>query len=193
VYTRDVKLILESGQEISLDKTASGYFAGLIPGIRKAGAVKYRICASDGKGNTISSGEYSVNIMSNDIVLIDSENNEVVQANVEIIINGKEMISEDKPVIKNGRTLVPVRAISEALNAKVNWNGTTKTVTIEKNNKRISIKLGSKEAYAGKEKIKIDAPAVIVNDRTMLPLRSVCEMLGADISWDAANNRIQIS
>lgn len=96
----------------------------------------------------------------------------------------KERIKLDSPaIIKNGRTLVPLRAVSEAFGCDVDWNDDTKTavigglanITIGSN----SIKLSSGDA------IEIDVPAEIISDRTMLPLRVLCEnILHKKVDWN---------
>jgi alpha-tubulin suppressor-like RCC1 family protein len=191
-YTKDVKVILESGQEILLYECAGSYFVGSIPGLKKPGNLKYRIVASDDKGNRISSNEYNVQVISNDTILADLENGEFVVSKAEVIIDGKIMDSYEKTLIKDGRTLAPVRALSEGLKAEVNWDGKTKTVNISKGNKVINIKIGSREVNVNNQKIRIDVPAMIVDSRTMLPLRAICEMLDASVNWNDADNKIEV-
>jgi len=45
-------------------------------------------------------------------------------------VNGKKFAMDTAPIIDHGRTMVPIRFVSEALNAEVLWNGETKTVTV---------------------------------------------------------------
>jgi hypothetical protein len=82
--------------------------------------------------------------------------------------------------------------LSEGLKAEVNWDGKTKTVNISKGNKVINIKIGSREVNVNNQKIKIDVPAMIVDSRTMLPLRAICEMLDASVNWNDADNKIEV-
>lgn len=191
-FDKEVRLIIENGHEIILDKTNSGNFAGLIPGINKTGVLKYYIMASDGKGNSIKSDGYQVQIISNERVIADINNGEFVQSDMEVIIDGKGMDSGFRPLIKSGRTLVPVRALAEALKADVNWDGETQSVNISKSGKNMVFKIGSREVAVNNEKVSIDVPAIIVNAQTLLPLRAVCELLGADVAIDAENEKIII-
>lgn len=191
-FDKDVRLILENRQEIILDKTNSGYFTGLIPGINKTGVLKYYIIASDGSGNNIKSDGYEVQITTNEKVIADIKNGEFIQSDMEVNIDGKGMDSSFKPLIKSGRTLVPVRSLAEALKADVNWDGSTQTVNISKSGKKVSFKIGSREVSVNNEKVSIDVPAIIVNMQTLLPLRAVCELLGADVAIDDENQEIII-
>ncbi|KNY25136.1 stalk domain-containing protein [Pseudobacteroides cellulosolvens] len=193
-YTKSVKLVLAGGQNILLDKCYSGYFIGRIPEIKKAGSLKYHIVASDDSGNEIKSKEYNIGIVKNDNVLMDSQNGEFIAKAFRFVIDGKKVVNEYSPLIliKNGRTLVPVSAMASLLKAEIKWDEATKTVNISKNEKNISIRIGSREVAVGKEKVNIDMPAIIVYNQTMLPLRSVCELLGAEVSLDAENQEINI-
>ena len=103
-----------------------------------------------------------------------------------------------KPVIKNSRTLVPIRAIVEALGGTIEWDGTERKVTI--NLKDIVIEL-----WIGKSVAKvngIDAPIdsdnskvvpEIINSRTMLPLRFITENLGCQVNWEPNTKTITIT
>ena len=103
---------------------------------------------------------------------------------VKVTVNGKSIEFDQKPFIQNGRTLVPLRAIFEALGATVNWNNDTRTVTSERNNTKISLAIGSNQLYVNGVAKTIDVPAQIVNGRTMVPARAVAEAFGCDVSWD---------
>lgn len=192
-YTNNAKVILSNGKEIAMDKSSEGYYVATIPGSDKPGILNYHISVSDKNGKAIESDEYKVEIVTNDIVLYDSMNDEVVKTDIPIYIDGKRLYSEDKPVIKSGRTLIPVRALCEALNAEVNWDDKSKTVTIDKENKNISLKIGEKVISVNKDKKNIDVPAIIVSGRTMLPVRAVAEIMGAKVEWDEKDNRIDLS
>lgn len=85
--------------------------------------------------------------------------------------NGKKNILEDKPFVENGRTLVPVRAVSEAFGVNVDYDDATSVVTVG----NAKFTLGSDELYVGDKKVKLDVPAKVVNSRTYLPLRVLCE------------------
>ena len=95
------------------------------------------------------------------------------------------------PFIKDGRTLVPIRFISENFGAKVEWNETEKKAQVILDDVAISFVIGKNEMcitrlkYDGLDEIlKLEVPAQIVNDRTFLPLRALVEALGKQVFWD---------
>ncbi|WP_134684466.1 copper amine oxidase N-terminal domain-containing protein [Brevibacillus migulae] len=111
-----------------------------------------------------------------------------------IFIDGQLQVFPKPPVEVNGRTLVPLRAIFEALGAKVEWDEATQTVTATKDNNTIKLTIGSKVAYKNGEKIFLDVPAQLYNgDTTMVPIRFVSEALGAKVGWDAYSNAVIIT
>lgn len=113
--------------------------------------------------------------------------------NIDIIANGNFIYPDTAPVIVNGRTLVPVRAIGEFLKAEVLWNESTKTVTLIRNNNTVEITIGSSSIKKNGKKIKIDCAAQIMNNRTMLPVRAITEAFGADVNWNEGLRIVEIS
>ncbi len=113
--------------------------------------------------------------------------------NVKVLMNGTELDFDVNPVIENGRVLVPLRMIFESLGATVTWESKTKTVIAEKNNKRIKLVVDGKEAYLNNEPIKLDVPAGLKNNRTLVPLRFISESLGANVSWDGKTRIVTIT
>jgi photosystem II stability/assembly factor-like uncharacterized protein len=113
--------------------------------------------------------------------------------NVKVLINGAELDFDVNPVIESGRVLVPLRLIFESLGATVTWESKTKTVIAEKNNKRIKLVVDGKEAYLNNEPIKLDVPAGLKNNRTLVPLRFISESLGANVSWEGKTRTVTIT
>lgn len=101
-------------------------------------------------------------------------------------VNGLATTLDAAPVIKNSRTMLPVRFVAENLGASVGWDDATRTVTVESTLAFIEITIGSSVAKVNGEPISLDSPAYIdaSNNRTYLPVRFVAENLGADVSWD---------
>lgn len=192
-YTRDVKVIFSTGAELIMDKSTEGYYVGTVPGFDKSGVISYRITASDSNGNVITSEEYKVEVLKNDIVLFDYRSEKVFASDCQIFVDGKKLYSDVIPVIKDGRTLLPVRALCEAINADVEWDDRSKTVNISVKNKSVSMKIGEKEILINNTKKSIDVPTIIVLGRTLLPLRTVGEIIGAEVEWNEEDKRIDIS
>lgn len=88
------------------------------------------------------------------------------------------------PFVENGRTLVPVRFISESFGASVNWNDAEKKVTIAYGSDKIEVVIGGNKLIKNGVSEALDVPAGIYGGRTMLPLRAVVEALGKTVHWD---------
>ena len=116
---------------------------------------------------------------------------------IKIIVDGSELrIAENdtKPFIEEGRTLVPMRAIFEALGATVEWDDTTKTVTShDKNDNTVTLQVGSDTMKINNTDLKLDVPAKVIDGRTVVPVRAVAESLNADVKWDNETRTIYIS
>ena len=113
-------------------------------------------------------------------------------------INGTSKTLDSPPVIKNGRTLVPIRAIIEALAGTVGWDATTKKATVTLGKKTIALWIGKSAATVNGVSTLIDSTNAkvvpeIINSRTMLPLRFVTENLGATVGWDQNTQTITIT
>ena len=114
---------------------------------------------------------------------------------IKININGAEQVYDQMPVIINGRTLVPMRGIFEALGADVEWIGATKTVVGSRDRKYIKLRLDSDTVYINgtEQEKKLDVPASIINGRTMVPVRFIAEALGETVEWDNDTKTVKIT
>lgn len=112
---------------------------------------------------------------------------------ITILVNGKEVKTDSPAFIKDGRTMVPVRFISEALGLKVGWDQKTRTVTVGEGANSMKLVIGSKAIVrANGKKTAIDVPAMIKGGRTMVPIRAISELSGAKVDWNAANREVII-
>ena len=109
--------------------------------------------------------------------------NSPAQKEIKILINGNELKVNQPPQIINGRTLVPMRAIFEALGAKVTWEDATKTAIGIKSSDEVRISIGKYEIIKNNNSIPIDVPAQLINDKTMVPVRAVAESFNAKVDW----------
>ncbi len=110
-------------------------------------------------------------------------------------IDGKAYQMDATPYVQanTGRTLVPIRFVTEAIGAKVEWLAATKQVRITDGDTVILLTIGSKTATVNGKAVTIDAPATLTNARTFVPLRFISETLGADVVYTAATKSITIS
>ena len=112
-------------------------------------------------------------------------------------INGDLLAFEDQyPLLEtvNGKThtLIPVRGISEALDADVKWNGKSRTVEITKDGHDMLLRIDSDTAVFDDKEISLELPAMIKNNRTMVPLRFVMEAFDVHIDWDQDSRTVEI-
>jgi len=128
--------------------------------------------------------------ISNNFILTMQINNSVMT------VNGvQKEIDEGKgttPVIVNSRTLVPIRAIIEAMEGKILWEQNTQKITIELSDKIIELIIGSNIAYVNDEQKELDTAPEIINGRTLLPIRFISENLGYNVDWNANEQIITI-
>ena len=114
-------------------------------------------------------------------------------------VNGKRETLDSPPVIipEWGRTVVPIRAIVEALGGTVSWNPENREVDVALGDKTVSLWIGKNQAKVGWMFKPIDkdpnVKPIIINGRTMLPLRFVAESLGCSVDWDPATKTITIT
>ncbi|PRR73834.1 copper amine oxidase N-terminal domain-containing protein [Neomoorella humiferrea] len=109
-----------------------------------------------------------------------------------IRVKNKEIKFDVPPVIKSGRTLIPVRAVTEGLGATVNWDEATNTVTITKNGVTVVLILGSTEVTVNGTKMNLDVPALLISNRTFVPLRFLSEVFKEKVNYNDATGDIDV-
>ena len=102
------------------------------------------------------------------------------------------------PVILNGRTMVPLRLIGEALGADVNWDGETSSITLKKESKEIKTQIGNNlmKINDGNDvkEVVLDSPPIIdKNNRTLVPVRAIAEGFGVKVLWDEKTRSVLIN
>ena len=118
---------------------------------------------------------------------------------VSLVLDGRTLETDIPAFILNGRTLVPVRVISEDLGASVTWKQETMQVQIENGRTSILLTIGSAEAMVNGQTVRLydGVPATMARQdgltRTMVPVRFVTEQLGASVEFDDAASAVQIS
>ena len=103
---------------------------------------------------------------------------------VTVTYNGEKIYFDRLPLIENGRTLVPLRAIFETIGATVEWNGETQTVTAVKDDVTISLTINNKTATKNGAPIELDVPAKIISGRTLVPVRFIADCFDIGVDWD---------
>ncbi|MDO5398504.1 MAG: copper amine oxidase N-terminal domain-containing protein [bacterium] len=116
------------------------------------------------------------------------------EADISVTLNGKALVFDDvPPQIIDGRTLVPLRAIFEALGADVDWNGETRTVTAQRDDTMISMTIGSNVMTINSRSVTLDVPPQIIDNRTLVPARAAAEGFGADVVWNESERTVIIT
>ena len=110
-----------------------------------------------------------------------------------VFVNGRRPFMDQPPVIKHGRVLVPVRAVTTALGASVGYDMETQTITIEKDGATVELQLDSMTAVVNGETVTLDSPAASVNARTVVPLRFIAEALGIAVEYDDDSDIIVVN
>ncbi len=97
-----------------------------------------------------------------------------------------------KPIITNGRTLVPIRAIIEAFGGNVDWEESTRSVRLRMEEDTIKLVIDSNVAYLNSKAEMLDAAPTVINGRTMLPIRFVAEGFQLGVAWDSGTQTVSV-
>lgn len=127
------------------------------------------------------------------ITLISSFGITAVADDIKLFVDGKAVVCDVPPVIRNDRTMVPARALLEALGAKVGWNAIKRQVIASYGSKRIILVIDSNVAYVDSVVKILDSVPIILNDRTLVPARFVSESLNFDVKWDDKTRTVHIN
>ena len=114
-------------------------------------------------------------------------------SDITVLLEGQQMSFEVPPQIIEGRTLLPLRAIFEALGLEVNWDDATKVITGTAEGKEIILELDSKEAKVNGVDKTLDVPAKAINGRTLVPVRFIAESLDMNVVWNQERKTVKIS
>jgi hypothetical protein len=110
-----------------------------------------------------------------------------------VIVNGNTLYLDVPPFLVAGRTLVPLRAIFEALGAEVIWEPEIQEITAIRGETNIALMIGSNIMFRNGESSIIDVPPMILDGRTLVPTRVIAESFGAAVNWDAATSTVTIT
>lgn len=112
---------------------------------------------------------------------------------ITVEVNKAEVPFDAPPVNVNGRILVPVRAIFEAMGATVTWNAQTQTVSSRLDGSVVVMTIGQNIMKVNGERVALDVPPQIMSNRTMVPARAAAEALDARVLWIPAENKVSIT
>lgn len=114
-------------------------------------------------------------------------------SDVSIVLNGREVTFDVNPHLEEGRVLIPVRGVFEKLDLKVKWDQSTKTATIQNEEKTIVMKLGEKVVQVNGKNTVIDTAVSIKGNRLFIPVRFVSATFGGNVKWVPASKIVHIT
>lgn len=127
------------------------------------------------------------------ILLLGLMNTGTKAASLNLIIDGNNVTKSASPIVKNRRTLVPLRFIGEALGKEVIWNNDEKSVTVSDENTSFKLYIDSKIIDNSDGTLKFtDVAPCIVNRKTYLPLRAIAELMNIGVGYDKASSTVTI-
>ncbi|NLW07677.1 MAG: copper amine oxidase [Clostridia bacterium] len=112
---------------------------------------------------------------------------------IQVQVDGLPVAFDVPPLIQNGRTLVPFRAIAEALNVNVSWDGVNRTISASDGKNSVWLQIGNPTASRNQIPMELDAPPLMLDNRTLIPLRFFSEAFNCRVNWDGAANMVKIS
>lgn len=127
------------------------------------------------------------------ILLLGLMNMRTKAASLNLIIDGNNVTKSASPIVKNRRTLVPLRFIGEALGKEVLWNNDEKSVTVSDEGNSFKLYIDSKIIDNSDGTLKFtDVAPCIVNRKTYLPLRAIAELMNIGVGYDKASSTVTI-
>jgi len=112
---------------------------------------------------------------------------------ITVTLNGEKIEFDVPPQIIDNRTMVPMRAIFEAMGATVDWNETIQWISARREDTTVGMMIGDREIIVNGRSIELDVPPMIVDNRTLVPVRAVAESFDAEVEWDAATQTVIIT
>lgn len=123
---------------------------------------------------------------------------------ISVTLDGNVLEFDVAPEVIDGRTMVPMRKIFEELGALVKWDADTQTVQARKSAKTVTLTVNSDQMILEKNEtdeqgnpisdtVTLDVSPIILNDRTMVPMRAVSEAFGADVDWNSDTKTVSIT
>lgn len=133
------------------------------------------------------------------LFVIGTGSTSIASEDIKVMINNQKVYCPNPPVIVNGRTLLPLRTLVEAMGCKVIWVESGQYANIQNDSVLISIQIGNKlisrQKRVSSDKssvIETDVPAQLINGSTYIPARAVAEAFDAVVGWDDNTNTVMI-
>ena len=129
------------------------------------------------------------------VVIISMCTNISAHMEVKVTLDGNEIYFPDaKPFVdERDRVLVPIRFVSEALGALVDWENESRTAVIKQGNDEIHYTVYQPMAYLNGEMMVMDTYGILKDERTLVPIRFISELLGCTVVWDENTSTVVIT
>jgi hypothetical protein len=143
-----------------------------------------QVVAKDAAGNTTAK-QISVKYIKQTVLKLQVNNSSA-------LINTETVSLTSPPIIRDNRTLVPLRFISEAFGAKLTWDPIFQIIDITLGNDTIRLQIGKNFASVNGTRVALDTAPIIVKGSTLVPIRFISETLGSDVLWDSETKTVTI-
>lgn len=145
-------------------------------------------------GNPATTGTTTQTIADGDVPATSTAT-ATVASDINVTVNGTPVVWTDAaPFIDaNNRTMVPLRAVADAMNLDVEWKADSRTAVFTRGDDVIMFVIGFKTAYTSRTDVAMDTEPVISNNRTYAPIRYLAEFFGYSVDWDAATRTVVIT
>ena len=114
---------------------------------------------------------------------VNNYNSGTSEEKIKVYVNGRRILFDADPMLVNGRTMVPVRAIFEALGATVTWDNNTRTAVGVLGDTTIKITIDQAYLLKNGEQVSLDSPALLSSGRTYVPVRAIAESYNCNVDW----------
>ena len=111
---------------------------------------------------------------------------------ITLVVDGKKVNCDVPPILRNNRTMVPVRALFDCFGADISWDDQTRRVLLSSGGTEIVLTIDSNIAYVDSVPNRLDCEPILVNDRTLVPVRFISETLKYEVSWDEKTQTVNI-
>ncbi|MGM1022037.1 MAG: copper amine oxidase N-terminal domain-containing protein [Bacillota bacterium] len=108
-------------------------------------------------------------------------------------MNNVPVSGDADPYIENGSTLVALNMLRSIPSVTINWNNTSKTVTVDNNGTKSTLVAGKKEAMVGDKKVTLSTSSVMKKGRVMVPLRFIADASGSQVYWNAPDRTVYVA
>jgi len=112
-----------------------------------------------------------------------------------VLVNDREVyFREQGPVERDGRVYIPLRGVLQRIGAEtVQWRPDREEVFVANGSREILLRIGDTKALVDGQEVRLDAPPILMGERTLVPLRFVSENMGATVRWEGGTRTVYIS